>query len=724
VAIRQGRGPRRRIAAGSAGAALPLALAALATACATAELRLPAPVSVPAATGAGALGGTEGRLAAGVGRADITPPVGVALALYGPDGGVARGWRGRLAARALAIRDRRGETIVLATADLGVIPLVLHREVASRVSAMTEVGADRILLAATHTHAGPGNIFSWRTYNEHAAGLKGYDPELVAFLADGIAGAILEALGSLRPARVGWTQAPVWGVTRNRSLPAYRANREDDRIRADLRPRPPPGLDPAQAAVDPTWTLVRVDTLGSSGSWAPAGTWSAFAVHGTGNPPANDLLDSDVQGIVETELEARLGSGEDLPETAPVHAVALAASGDVTLAELHLAACEPAAARRPVRPAGPRSPPPLDVWESPSEAAGSPCQALRRADTRETGRRLATTAADLHAAAGSALRDDLLVARAFRTVPLRGPDAPPGLCPEPELGTPTGGGSEDGANVLRDWKILGLFPTGTEEGTRDERRTDCQAPKKRPPALLEAAVSPIVLPDVAQLMVVGIGDLLVGALPAEPTTTVGLRVRSALLRAAEAEGLPARGAVLVGLANGYMQYLATPEEYATQNYEGSSTLYGPESAPAFETQLVELVRTLPTGGEAAVAPVSIRPGATARRMAAPETPPAGARFVETYCSGDTAVARWRDGGPGAVRPADGPVVTVRRGGTHGHTIEDGDPDLEVRHLGPLGGAYHLWEARYTPADAAPVGETFRFRLPRRPAVPAEEVRCP
>lgn len=693
-------------------------------------------MSTPAEPVGGEAAGPAGRatgpgLTAGVGRTDITPPVGVSIALYGPDGGTARGWRGRLQARAIALRDARGETVVLVSVDLGAVSLVLHREVARRVVAETGIGADRILLSATHTHAGPGNFFSWRTYNEHASGLPGYDPEIVAFLADGIASAILDALGSMRPARAGWVQAPVWGVTRNRSLEAWRANRADGRILPGVLPAPPPGLDPAEGAVDPTLTLLRVDTIGPSGTAAPAAAWSAFAVHGTGNPPANDLIDSDVQGLVELGLERRLAGRPDAKGAAPVHAMVLGAAGDVSLAGLHLGACEPASARRPALPGGPRTPPPVDVWESPSEEPGSACQAIRRADTREAGTRLIDAAIDLHEAAGDRLRGDLLVGRAFRTVPLRGPDAPPGLCPAPEVGTATGGGSEDGTNSLRGWRILGLFPIGTEEGARDEDRMDCQAPKRSPPAVLEAAVSPIVLPDVAQLMVVRVGDLLIGALPAEPTTTVGLRIRSALLRAADENGLPATGAVLVGLSNGYMQYVATPEEYELQHYEGSSTLFGPNSAPAFEAVLASLVGSLAGGGEGTVASVEVRPGATARRLPPVGAPPAGGGFVESGCSGDTAIVRWRDGGPGALRPAEGPVLLVERlpgedvtPGTARAAVSDGDPDLEVRHLGPLGGGEHLWEARYAPVDRATGGETFRFRLPRRPVAPAEEVRCP
>jgi neutral ceramidase len=74
-------------------------------------------------------------------------------------------------------------------------------------------------------------------------------------------------------------------------------------------------------------------------------------------------------------------------------------------------------------------------------------------------------------------------------------------------------------------------------------------------------------------MVVQIGDLVAAAVPLELTTEVGFRIRDAMLRRSLEEGLGARATAVVGLANGYMQYVATREEYQAQHYEGGSTLY-------------------------------------------------------------------------------------------------------------------------------------------------------
>src|SRR2546427_10701364 len=49
--------------------------------------------------------------------------------------------------------------------------------------------------------------------------------------------------------------------------------------------------------------MLRVDQRDPvSGAFRPAGAFSIFAMHGTGNAPSNDLLDADIHGLVERRL--------------------------------------------------------------------------------------------------------------------------------------------------------------------------------------------------------------------------------------------------------------------------------------------------------------------------------------------------------------------------------------------------------------------------------------
>lgn len=113
-----------------------------------------APASAPSSPPTG-----EAVLHAGVGRAEITPPPGLGLAGSGTEGKESAGYRTRLYARAILLQDPVGEKLALVVADLPHISLLLHREVARRIQPRTGIGADRLILSATHTHAGPGHFY-------------------------------------------------------------------------------------------------------------------------------------------------------------------------------------------------------------------------------------------------------------------------------------------------------------------------------------------------------------------------------------------------------------------------------------------------------------------------------------------------------------------------------------------------------------------------------------
>src|SRR5207244_103982 len=81
-------------------------------------------------------------------------------------------------------------------------------------------------------------------------------------------------------------------------------------------------------------------------------------------------------------------------------------------------------------------------------------------------------------------------------------------------------------------------------------------------------------PSCAQVSVRRLGARLIGTLPGEVTTTAGRRMREQRLAAARERGLPVSAALIMGLTNGYLEYITTPEEYTAQYYEGGSTLYG------------------------------------------------------------------------------------------------------------------------------------------------------
>ena len=91
-------------------------------------------------------------------------------------------------------------------------------------------------------------------------------------------------------------------------------------------------------------------------------------------------------------------------------------------------------------------------------------------------------------------------------------------------------------------------------------------------------------PDIADIQVQRVGQLFIVVSPGEATTMSGRRWKNAIVSAAKNSSMTGSSdplAVLGGPANSYTHYIATPEEYNIQRYEGASTLYGPWTLPAY-----------------------------------------------------------------------------------------------------------------------------------------------
>src|SRR5439155_266271 len=173
---------------------------------------------------------------------------------------------------------------------------------------------------------GPGHFFEATGYNDEGSSVLGFDPVMVDSLAARVARAVHDAAKDLRPARVAWGSRAVWGQTRIRSLPAMLRNIPLPTAPPDA----PAGLAQEYRLVDPELTMLRVDVRdAASGAFRPAGAFSIFAMHGTGNAPSNDLLDPDIQGLVERRLERHIDrDGGFVPRA--VYLFANGAEGDVS----------------------------------------------------------------------------------------------------------------------------------------------------------------------------------------------------------------------------------------------------------------------------------------------------------------------------------------------------------------------------------------------------------
>eukprot|EP01125_Pyxidicula_operculata_P011238 TRINITY_DN3677_c0_g1_i1.p1 TRINITY_DN3677_c0_g1~~TRINITY_DN3677_c0_g1_i1.p1 ORF type:complete len:543 (+),score=145.29 TRINITY_DN3677_c0_g1_i1:540-2168(+) len=101
--------------------------------------------------------------------------------------------------------------------------------------------------------------------------------------------------------------------------------------------------------------------------------------------------------------------------------------------------------------------------------------------------------------------------------------------------------------------------------------------------------------NILPLQIVRIGQLYIVAVPAEFSTMAGRRLKESVKQALLANGASSDLIVVIsGLSNAYSQYVTTPEEYAIQRYEGASTLFGPNTLPAYQQLYSQLATALQT----------------------------------------------------------------------------------------------------------------------------------
>jgi hypothetical protein len=336
----------------------------------------------------------------------------------------------------------------------------------------------------------------------------------------------------------------------------------------------------------------------------PIAAWMNYPVHLTTSTPAADLWDADLAAPAERHLEAAIGD----------EAVALFNNGN--LGDL------------------------MPRFDSYNPTAVMDLHGLR----------IAEQAWGAWAEAGRHLRADLPVDVRWTRACYCGQEVEPGrpVASAPLWGLPFLGGSEDGASIFHE-------PAATEGRRLPPEGADRVHGRKIP------AAPGLVHETNPEVQVIRIGDRLLLAAPGEPSVEMGRRFEEAV-----APTLPAgvRDAMLVSLANDYLGYLTTPEEYEMQHYEGGHTVYGTWTSLVVRDAFVTLTRAighgLPApepstpaslGGTDAGTP-TVGDGGVAGRIV--RQPPEAVRRMETVTIG------WTGGEGGVDRPLDQPFVALER----------------------------------------------------------------
>lgn len=519
----------------------------------------------------------SGHLMAGAGSSDITPPPGHPMAGHSFAGRFSRGRWMRLRARAFYFRDRTGSSVALVSCDLFAISAGLQEMVAARLRTpppgepgVWDISPENLILAATHTHQGPGSYMSNEFYNGFASPYPGHDTELFNTLADQIAGAVRRAVADAERHPEGATLAVRRGatdLTRNRAIQAFALNDRaiQDSVLAAGPPAPPPGdcASPPSwylprclryRAVDPTLNVIDIERPGQG----VVATLVFFSVHPTVLAHDAAFYSPDFTGWAMSELERRSGRKDF------VAGWFNGTDGDVS-------------AR----------------WERRDAA-----------EVREFGRRLVAAIETLRNAGVDFREDDsATVAARRRATPRRG------FCKtKPTPGVATLGGAEDGRFVSFDmgWRERSRRGPGSNPS---ESPDPAQCGKEPSLALKGSFIdfTEVLAParkfaKEIPVSVVEIGRLVFVCVPVEMTTVMGLLVR----RSIDPDGK--RVAIVVGPANEYFEYLVSPDEYQFQDYVGASTLFGCRMGPCLIQLISEASGASPESGPRTIPRHVLDPG--------------------------------------------------------------------------------------------------------------------
>ncbi|MFH8884794.1 neutral/alkaline ceramidase [Streptomyces californicus] len=527
----------------------------------------------------------------------------------------------RQRSRAFVVVDRAsGKRVVYVNADLAMIFQSVRQGVLARLKERygSLYGEENVLLSATHTHSGPGGHSHNVAYN---LSVLGFQKKTYQAIVDGITDSVAEAHQDLKPGTMSLGTGTLTNASVNRSRAAFDRNPAADRAAFP-------------DAIDPAMTVLRFRQGGED-----VGAINWFATHNTSITNKNTLISPDNKGYASYAWEHDHEGVRYLDDTPGfVAAFPNTNAGDMS-PNLNLK---------------PGSGPTEDEFEN----------------ARIIGERQLDKARDIHRDAEPVAGgvDSRLAYVDMEEVTVGGAYTPDG---EEHRTCPAVVGASTLAGSVEDGPAIPLF----EEGMRtpvapilEALRVDtpswlatCQYPKASliPTGLL-SDVHPVT-PKRLPLQIMKIGELHLVAAPGEFTIASGLRVRRTV---AERLGVPLDRVLLQGYANAYSQYVTTPEEYDTQNYEGGSTLYGRYTLPAYQQEYARIADSLRAG--TALDRGTAPPDESGRQFTFQtgvvyDNPPSGKAFGSVLKAPESSYAR---GSTATVEFATGhPKNDVRRGST-------------------------------------------------------------
>ncbi|KAH8685995.1 neutral/alkaline nonlysosomal ceramidase-like protein [Tricladium varicosporioides] len=524
----------------------------------------------------------------GVGKADITGPVvEINMMGYADTKQVGSGLRQRLYSRAFIVgntehpEDRFVYLVLDTQSGDTAIRYGILEGLARLGSDYAVYGQHNVAVTGTHSHSGPG---AWLNYLLPQITSKGFHKQSYQAIVDGVVLSVQRAHSSLQPGYLTVGSTKVFGANINRSLYAYLANPEDERAKYNTSVED-------DGSVEKTLTLLRFQRA-SDGKNTGVLTW--FPTHGTSMLGNNTLISGDNKGVAADLFEKSFSSEDNVAEGF-VAGFSQANVGDTSPNVLG-AWCEDGTGRE------------CSFKNSTcSDGKSQFCHArgpLFRikdngaASCFEVGKRQFEPAKALYDSLdtkGTAVTGSSV--KSFHTFqdmsnfsfPLANGSyihtCPAALGYSFAAGTSDGPGAFDftqndpnAPNASPVWRVVsGLI----KEPSKHQKQ--CHYPK---PILLdvgEISTPYMWTPNIVDVQVLRVGQLVIIVSPGEATTMAGRRWKEAIGAGASSLALSEAEPVVVlgGPANSYTHYIATPEEYGIQRYEGASTLYGPYTLNAY-----------------------------------------------------------------------------------------------------------------------------------------------
>ncbi|OAA36471.1 neutral ceramidase precursor [Metarhizium rileyi] len=520
---------------------------------------------------------TQDKYLIGTGKADITGPVAdIPLTGYANLGQVGGGIRQRLFSRAFIIGDVNNpkDRIVYVVLDNLVGDTAIRFGVLDALQGLgapySVYGQSNVALAATHSHSAPGG---WNNYLIPQIPSLGFTKESYQAIVDGAVLSIKRAHANIEEGYIDVGTTEITDASINRSQWSYLHNPAQERARYNT-------------STDTTMTLLRFTRASDS---RITGLLNWFPVHGTSLYRNNTHVAGDNKGLAawmtEQEMKKDSAFAKDF-----VAAFSQANLGDATpnvegawcedgsgMCDFEKATCADGTVAK-CQGRGPH-------WQVQDQGASS-CHEIARRQVRGV--------------------KEILTSMSKSSTPIQGPTVksfhffhnmeyweftlPSGktatTCPA-ALGYAFAAGTTDGRGEFdfvqgdngkpqnHQWDFLAHLIKKPSQ-----RQTECQQPKHIFLSAGELKDPYEWEPNIVDVMMFRVGQLVMILSPSEVTTMSGRRWKEAVEK--QAASFVHKPVVVLGSpANTYAHYLATPEEYDVQRYEGASTLYGRHELDAY-----------------------------------------------------------------------------------------------------------------------------------------------